>query len=341
MLKKHLYFFILLVSIWACNDPKDVEPILLKNASSKLDSFNLLVVNEGNFGSGVGTITKVNWNTNEPMQAEQNAFYNQNKEYLGNVVQSISLVGDELWVIVNNSQKIIRCDKKLKKVGEITGFNSPRYLAFNSKYVFVSDLYDGNISVIDRSDFKIKKHIKTETWTEELLILGDELWVTETSGRSVLVIDANKLTVKSIIKVAREPFAIKKLNDNTVKVLCNGGLMEQEKPYLYTINMQTKTKTDSVDLSSLKAIPNRLVVYDNETYFLANDLYKISGNSYQKVIDGAKYNFYNFEVDDSYFYLTDVKDYVREGDLHRYFKNNFAIHDSVKVGVIPGFIFKE
>lgn len=326
--------------ISSCNDPKEVAPILFTNSNGEVESFNMIVLNEGNFGSGSGTVSKVNL-TDSTINSENRAYFNVNNDFIGNVVQSMIEIDDELWVVINNSQKIVRCDKDLNKLGEITGFVSPRYLIESEEKVYVSDLFSDSLSVVSKTDYSIVKRIYTGGWNEELLVIEDELWVTDTDKNTLSIYSTIDEQLITTIKLVQEPFSIRLDASNKVWVLCNGGLLTRtDEPYLYTIDPETYTKTDSVNLSDLEGIPTRLSINESTVYVLSKHLYQIENQSATIKINGDDYNFYNAEVIEDNIFLTDAKDFVRNGDLHRFKLNDITTHDSVELDVIPGFIFK-
>ncbi len=341
LLKKYSLFLFFYLFFISCNTPEEIQPVELEKNNNTLNKYKLLVLNEGNFGNGVATLSKLNWTGDSLIKVENDAYFNVNKEYLGNVAQSITKVGNELWLVINNSQKIVRCTSDLIKINEIKGLNSPRFIAQNAKYVFVSDLYSNQISVIDKATFSVIKKVYTGAWNEELLALNNQLWIPQTSARSVLIMDMNTFEFLDTIPIAREPFAIKKDEKNIVYVLCNGGLNERETPYLYQINASTKQKKDSVNLSILDGVPSRLLIVNNEVFVLAKNIYSIENQNIKEVISGRENNFYGFAANDSYLFVTDAKDYVRNGNLIRYNRKNSSQRETVELGVIPGYIYIE
>lgn len=321
----------------SCNKAKDIHPIEFNTSNSNLTSYDLLICNEGNFGSGLGSISKVSV-TDTTLEAENKAFYNRNEEYLGNVVQSCMHIGDELWIVVNNSQKIVRCDENLNKIADIKGFNSPRYLAQTENKVYVSDLYEDSLYVVSKVDYSITKKIHTGSWNEGLLVVGEQLWLTNTDKNTVSVYSTVDERLIKEVKVAQEPFAIELDADNNVKVLCNGGLMVSvDEPTLFTIHPQTFKIVDELEFVALDGLPTQLSINGTDTYILAGSVYKINGQTTEKILSGL--NFYGLEVKGNNLFLTDAKDYVRNGYLHRYKLDDLTIHDSVELDVIPGFVY--
>lgn len=72
----------------------------------------MFVINEGNFGSGNASVSLFDPAKNEVVE---DFYKTQNSAALGDVAQSMSRVNDNYYVVVNNSAKILVCDKDFKK----------------------------------------------------------------------------------------------------------------------------------------------------------------------------------------------------------------------------------
>lgn len=333
--------FLLLVCS-SCNDPKDVSPILTdEDNQTKVVDNQLFLLNEGNFGNGVATLTKI-LSTDSSFTAENNVFQSNNDEFLGNVAQSMKRVGDEYWLVINNSQKIIRCDLEMNKTGEIKGFNSPRYLASSDNKVYVSDLFEDSMYVVDRVTFTIEKKFHTGSWNEEILIYDEELWVTNADKSEISVFNTLDESLIASIPVVKQPLSINGDVSGNIWVLCNGGLLTQEdEPYLFKISPLTKEKIDSVNLSSIDGLPSRLSIFEDEVYILSQHIYEFFEGSLSKVVDGEGLNLYSFLASEQYFYYSDAKDFVSNGDLYRVNRSKSLEPERVQVGVIPGFVYQK
>ena len=113
-----LIIIFLALSLHACKDSESVKSI---PDAQRL----LLIANEGNFGWGDGSLTIYD----PEGKIESNEVYKQrNNESIGNVFQSILEYDNRYFFVINNSSKIIVTDTSYRKIGEITGFNSPRYI---------------------------------------------------------------------------------------------------------------------------------------------------------------------------------------------------------------------
>ena len=83
------------------------------------------VTNEGNFNSGNGSISFVS----NDGTVENNVFVTTNSFPLGDVVQSMSIIDENAYIVVNNSSKIeVASIDSMISVGTIENISSPRYI---------------------------------------------------------------------------------------------------------------------------------------------------------------------------------------------------------------------
>ena len=101
---------IILITVSSCikDKPQDtIKPII------SLSSFNnVYIINEGPFMTGSGSISLYVPSSNTVCE---DFYYQQNSNSLGNIVQSMAKINNEYCICVNNSGKVVFCDKNFKK----------------------------------------------------------------------------------------------------------------------------------------------------------------------------------------------------------------------------------
>ena len=182
-------------------------------------SGGVFIVNEGNFMNGNAELGFIN---NGLKQRFDNVFVSANKRNLGDVFQSMSIINDQAYLVINSSGKIeIINPKTFKSIGTISGLRSPRYIVkVGNNKAYVSDLYDNNIFVIDLQSNQIIKKIPVKGWTEEMLSLNGYTYVTNVRSSKIMVIDE---FTDEIIDSIITPFAPKNIlkdADNRIWILC-------------------------------------------------------------------------------------------------------------------------
>ena len=132
-----LLIIILILSSCSTNNP---EP------NSGLYENGYFITNEGNFGSGNGSISFVDDNGN----VENDVFFSNNSFQLGDVVQSMNIIGDKSYVVVNNSSKVVVSNVDSMKYVSTIDLSSPRYIAkVSDDKAYITDWGINGVQVID------------------------------------------------------------------------------------------------------------------------------------------------------------------------------------------------
>lgn len=172
--------------LFSCNSDDDQEPQVIP------DSENLVLIgNEGAFLGNNATLTLLD---REAGVATQNAYYNANVDAeIGDVLQSMYEYNDEIYIVVNNSGKIEVVDNdNLTSKRTISGFNSPRYMLFNStEKAYVSDLYANGIHIINPSNGTYTSLINTGFWVENMVAYNGDVWCSAPGKDHVYFIDSS------------------------------------------------------------------------------------------------------------------------------------------------------
>ena len=93
-------FLLFVFLLFSCKTDEEKEITPVSNESG----VDVIVLNEGNFGSGNASI---NWYNSSENKIYQHIFKSNNQgRPIGDVVQSMQIIGDKGYIVVNNSQKI-------------------------------------------------------------------------------------------------------------------------------------------------------------------------------------------------------------------------------------------
>jgi DNA-binding beta-propeller fold protein YncE len=180
---------------------KPQEPI--KTAASFNPNTKVLIVNEGNFGWGVGSISLYDPSSGAVIED----YYKQqnNNATLGNVCQSITKYNNNYYVVINNSNKIVVVNSSdFVKTATINGLNSPRYIlpiTYNKAYV--SDLYANSIQIIDLNSNSISGSIPCINGTEQMALIYNKAFVTNSNSNYCYVINTITDVITDSIHVGK------------------------------------------------------------------------------------------------------------------------------------------
>ena len=338
-MKVYKYFLILLVFIFArckkdevVSDPIEEVPV----------QSTALIINEGNFQWGNASLTRINLTTSE---MNQDVFFQANQRPLGDVFQSMLLVGEDLWLLVNNSQKIERVNKSsFVAKSPITGLQSPRYMLQFANTVYITDLYANHIHRVNASTGETLSAIPFSGWSEGIILdSNDKIWVSNATRGKVMKVDPTSNLIIDSIAVGDVPRDLKLDNQGNVWVLCEGKTFPNESAgSLWCFNPSTNAIVRTFQFSST-AHPSRLISIQEtgEMLFLKNGVCKfktvdstinetpfIAQNS--KLFYGLGYNSF-----DSTIWVSDAKDFQQSGDALVFKASDGAFIKSYSVGIIP------
>src|SRR5690606_38036432 len=179
---------------------------------------------EGNFMYGNGALSFYNTVSKE---INNQVYYARNNVPLGDVVQSLSRFNDNLFIVVNNSGKIIIADARtVEHKGIITGLTSPRYIHFVSdNKAYISDLHSTVLNIVDPETLDITGTIDLDGHTSERMVqIGKFLYISHWSyGKSILVVDIAADEMVAEIEVPLQPKDLVVDTNNKLWVLSDGG----------------------------------------------------------------------------------------------------------------------
>lgn len=347
-LKNYLLLFALASFVFtSCSSDDDFTPSVIEPEAYE---DGILVINEGPFGQGSGTITYV---SNDFSTVEQNIYRNVNGSELGNVVNAMGFDDGNAYIVVNNSHKVMIADRYSfeKKDSITTGLENPRFFASNGQtrgYITAwgdpSDDNDDYIAVVDLITNTIATTIPVSYGPEKILNHNGKMYVTHIGGWSwnnvVSVISGT--SVEKTITVGDVPDSMVVIGDY-LYVLSSGKPEysdEETAGSLSKIDLNTNEVVETHTFQ-LEQHPDNLVTDGVNLYYShSGSVYKTSASSISvpgtAVIDRF---FYKLAINDGMLYGTDAGDYASQGTLYIY---DLATYDQIKeisAGIIPGEVY--
>ena len=331
-----------LLALAACKkDEPEPEPDLPEEKGH-----SVFVLNEGNFQWGNASLSLIDLNNNG---IQTDVFSAANNRPLGDVLQSATFINNEIWLVVNNSQRIERIDPKTaKSKGTINGLQSPRYvLNTGAGKAYVSDLYSETIHSIDTASFSLVSSIPTQGWTEEMLLLNGFVWVCNTGGNQVYKINPATDQISDSISVGIKPRSIRSDKLGRIWVLCEGEIPPQESAgSLWCIDASSNNILQQFQFPNATDHPSKLCINasGDRLYFLNKGLQRMPITDatlpISPFIAQGTRQFYGLSVhpQDESIWLSDARDYVQQGKVFRY-KADATLMNEWDAGVIPGGFF--
>ncbi len=303
----------------------------------------LVVLNEGNYTFGNASVTLYNPETGE---VTDDVFTSTNGRPLGDVAQSMTVVGDLGYIVVNNSGKIEVVNMTdFSQVATITGFTSPRYLLpLGDGRAYVTDLYANAISIIDLNSNAIVGSISLPGWTEQLALAEGKVFVCNYDSSRVEVIDP--ITDAKLDAIAVQGGAENIVQDAEGKLwVLAGKKLDGTVASLNRINPTSVSKELSIDFAA--SAGDLTISADGTTlYFLQEGVKRMNISNAvlpaNAVIPANGRTLYalTLNADATELYVADALDYNQKGVIYRYNVASFTVIDSFNAGIIPGaFLF--
>lgn len=320
---------ILIILLSSCSDDP-LEPIVTQGR-------RVLILNEGNFGWGEGTITAY-YPTDNVLKEE--CFKDINGTGIGNVLQSALHIDSIYYFVVNNSAKVVATDSTLKVVKELTGLTSPRNLYQVSKEkAYLTDLYANRIWVIDLATFTVSGEIKVRGWCDNGLLFNDFFYLANQISDQIYMIDPKTDQLTDSFTVNYAPQSIVP-GDNGIWILSQGGNSDPAQLAFFDL---AYNKSDSLNIDGIP-VHLRKDALTGDLFFVNEDIYKVEVSvplSAKKFTNLALTVPYAFDIDpyNGDLYISDALDYVQKSTVVRISKEGSEIA-RFKSGIITGaFVF--
>lgn len=326
-------------------DPNDTTPV-----TTTYDQ-GIFIVNEGNFNWGNASVSFID---TQKESVYQNIYEKANDRSLGDVAQSMKIIGDKGYIVVNNSNRIEVVNlKDFKQVTSIDGLASPRYMEIvNEDKAYVTNLQH-DISIINLKTNTISGKIAIKSWTEILIPYKEYMFVTSVgmfsqpnAARSaqVYIISTKEDKILDSIQTGKEPLGMVIDIKEKIWVLCTGGYDGFEAPSLVRINPDLRIVEKAYQFPTGVGTPSRLCI--NPT---GDTLYYLNGGVFQMPVTAANLPehplihrsnqlFYGLAIhpQNGTIYLSDAIDYVQNGVVTIHSSSNGQKLAEYPAGRIPG-----
>lgn len=316
-------------------------------------SSSVYITNEGNFGTGNGSLSIYDKTTN--LVSNDVFSSNNGGALLGDVVQSMECINGSGYICVNNSSTIQVIDENHLYVAAIQ-VSQPRYLKqVNTSKAYASDWGINGIQVIDLLSNTVSSTIDCGAGPEGIAVSNGFAYVCNVGGwgldSTVTVINTNTDAVETTLTVGDKPnSAVVDINGN-VWILAGGfteydanwNVISETPGVLAMINTSTNTIESSL-VFPIGNHPEDLVINGagNKLYYSdgswSKAVYEFGINdvdlSTTPIIDRSFYGL-GYDPVSNEIYGSDAVDFTQQGWVYRYATSG-AVIDSFQVGIIPG-----
>lgn len=338
----YLIWILFLVITFSCkkDKPESNNSITINKSED-----GVYITNEGNFQFANSEISYYSPND---CTVVQDIYKPINNNFIGDVCQSLTIYGNYIYAVVNNSGKIAVINKDNHElVTEINELTSPRYLiAVTKSKAYVTDLYANKIAVINLNSNSISGYIPCTGWTEKMLMLYGKVFVTNKKSEYLFVIDTETDLITDSINIGYGSNSLVEDYQGKIWVLSSGN--DTINPQLHKINPINLNIEKTIDFNQSDSPTNLCTNQKNNELLLLNkDIIKVKLiNDEEPLISTfitlQNINAYALGVNpkNGDIYVSDAIDYVQKGSIIRYDKNGINI-DIFKAGIIPNNFYFE
>ncbi len=302
----------------------------------------VFLLNEGNFGWGNASLSYYDKLADT---VYHDIFRDKNDESLGDVLNSAVIEDGMIYLVVNNSGKIVVAEAEtMKKIAVIEGLVSPRYFVpVSEDKAYVSDLFGNHIRIIDTENASVSGEIPIEGWTEQIALVNGRVYATAVQASYLYEIDPQTDKVTDSLFLPPGPAALAADNDNNLWVLAGGEAMFKSSASLYRID------TQNFEIKAQIVLPDSPMMYFDISFCPAGEtLYIIGDNVYRmgttdpepnvELLIESPVSFMSSMGVDPYngdIYITDPVDYEQPGRVLIY-NSQGQLKSTRDAGIIPG-----
>jgi hypothetical protein len=266
-----------------------------------------------------------------------------NGKPLGDVLQSGSIINGDVWLVVNNSGKIVVLDSHtLKEKYTISGLRSPRYVAQAANRIWITDLYSGKVQIRDATGKTLLHEIPVGVWSEHLVndgkgmcVAGYDGWIRRYDTTQFQLMDSLYLGKGLRWMVKDQQQTLWALASNSDSGYCRLLKVNAARTWKKRFDFPLTTYASSLAISKNK----------DTVFYLADGVYAMNVNALSlpqtPILKQANSNFYALACHPKtgVLFVSDAKDYVSRGMVQMLHGNGTPV-GSFSAGIIPsGFIF--
>jgi glycine cleavage system H lipoate-binding protein len=319
------------------------------NSSQNKDySQGVIIVNEGLFSGGTGNIQFYNPSTKEIWDQ---VFDSVNGRPIGSIAQSVAFSNDQVFIVVNNSNKIEIVNRKtFKSEGTQYGLNLPDEVMYLNEKLYVTEWVNfngdrGNLVVIDPHAGTILKRIAVGVTPSKMAFVnGTHLAVLNSGDSTVSYVNLSGELVEKTFEVNQNPNSIVSLGGSKFAVLCGGNPSWKGQETAGSLHFFEFANESSRSVFSQNTLHPTLLNKNSNNqlgYALDGKLVLMSAGSTQVTetpwfthngisgIYGLGYN-----ESDQHWWISDAKDFSSKGMVYRVNKSA-ALADSFATGIVP------
>lgn len=347
-------FCLAILLLAACKKDKPDSPVVPPPDSNAGN--NVYVVCEGSLGNGNAALTLYDPATGS---AYEDVYKAANGQPLGDVFQSMTRIGDKLFLCVNNSDKITVIDRNTHMLAATININKPRYiLPISDTKAYVSTLFSNKIYIINPQTLQVTGDIDMPGQNPEQMIrYNSKVFVAawDSTINKLFVVDNNTDQLTNSIQLSGYAPKEMVLDKEGIIWLLSGNLQAAKPAYFTRIDPATEQVLDSYPFPA-QADPLRPALNNTKDtiYYIEinytggsdnNGIYRMpihaSSLPAQPFVQAQQYQYYYAVAVDpstSNIYVADPIGFTQKGIVHIYRSDGTHL-GQFNTGVGPGHFY--
>ncbi len=338
--------------IFSCKK-KEASPPLPPPEKGKNSVF---VVCEGSYGNGNSTLGMYNVETDS---FYEDVFSAVNGQQLGDVFQSMTLIGNHYFLCINNSDKIIVINKENYEF--VTGISIPKprhILPISSSKAYVSSLFGNEVHILDLNSLKRTGSITLPAENPEGMLLWNDRVIVcawDTAADKIFYLNtATDAIEKEITVSGRAPHSCVMDRENKLWVL-SGNVYKDKPSFLTRLDPATGAILKSFSFPATSdVIKPVLNAAKDSLYFIAvnydggaanNGIYRMNIAAtelpQQPFLPAQAFQYFwalDIHPNTGNLFIGDPKGFVQKGEVLIY-EPDGTLLKSFKTGVGPGHFY--
>ena len=348
----HFLLWTLLLTVFtSCIFNENCEDKSLTSSKEIPSRAKYYILCEGSFKQNNSVLSLFNAQTAELLPND--VYEMQNKKRLGDTANDMFFYDDNIYVVVNGSERIVKLNKDGVEQASFQNFKdlgSPRYGVAHNGKIYVS-CYGGYVAKFDAKTLQLEGRVKVNANPEELVVNNNLLYCVNSGfgeGKTLSVINLHSFVSVDNITIVYNPTGIKQDHDNLYITATNhDAAWTFYQGEVYRFNAVSKQCTKISDATRVLAANNLLYMVNEVTTTKPNfyNTFTIYNPATQQIttwnLSDAKdktlqKHVYMIEQNPSNgdFFLG-VTDYKTNGIIYQYDKDGHFIREFSAGGINP------
>lgn len=327
LLRKTIFILAIAVFVLGCNDDE-------KPTNQVVSKQKVLILGEGQFQKANASLSGYN---PESKELDKDLFFKANGYRIGDILNHALIDGDKLYLVVNNSNKLLILDANNYVVINSIDINQPRRIIKVDNAFYISSF--SGLYKLDGTSNNLNK-ISSKS-SDQITQSEDKIWFANYSDSFVFFMNKSDNKLDSV-KTARNNVGLMESQGN-IFALCTKDFNGSQLAQLFQISTSSYTSSKIYEWKENESVSKLFYGMDKNLLVLwgGNQLLEqkddqwlplnISNDNWPQSIYGIK------EISDNEWLVSDAGDFVNESSVY-HFKGGELFHQLETGVAVNGFV---